>query len=56
MKKCVVKFKNGYICINADRLEREEGLIFAFDGEKLVGVFDLGFIDTVHLCEQKEST
>lgn len=54
MKKCVANFQNGYTNIKADRLEREDGVIFVFDGDKLVGMFDIGILLSIWLSEVKE--
>ena len=49
MSKCVVRFKDDYVNIPADRIEEHNGMVFVFDGEMLVGVFDLGAVDMVYL-------
>lgn len=54
MKRCTVLFKNGYACFAADRIEREEGLAFVYNGGELTAVFDLGFIDAMYLSDMKE--
>lgn len=54
MKKCVANFKNGFVNIKADRLVREDAVIFAYDGDKLVGMFDIGILLSIWLSEVKE--
>lgn len=49
MSKCVVRFNGDYVNIKADRIEEHNGMVFVFDGELLVGVFDLGAVDMVYL-------
>jgi hypothetical protein len=54
MKRCIVKFNGKESCnIEADMLCREEGIVFAYKGTDLVGVFDLGFVDAIILSTSK---
>lgn len=57
MKRCVVKFKGDYCNIEADRIEREDAIVFAYNGSNLVGIFDLGFVDAIYMTtwQQKKS-
>ena len=43
MKRCVAEFTERYVNIGADRLEldREENMIYAWNGAELVGAFDV---------------
>ena len=65
--RLVVKFRDGYTNIEADRLEREDDVVYAYrmvavpvseslfvEDKILVGVFDLGTIDYLYLSEKKE--
>lgn len=54
MKKCVANFKNGFVNIKADRLVREDAVIFVYDGINLVGMFDIGVLLSIWLSEVKE--
>lgn len=54
MKKCVANFKNGFLNVPADRLEREDAIIFVYNGEKLVAMFDIGILLSIWLSEVKE--
>lgn len=47
--KCIVYFKNNHVNIPADRLTETEGIVYVWRGEKLVGAFDLGAIDSIYL-------
>lgn len=53
MKKCVATFKNGFLNVPADRLEREDAIIFVYNGEKLVAMFDIGMLDSIWITEVK---
>lgn len=48
MDKLIVKARDWYANIDATRIVREESIIFAYHGEELVGVFDLGAIDALY--------
>lgn len=37
--------------IPADRLEREESVMFAYRNDKCIGMFDLGGLDMIYLSE-----
>lgn len=41
------------VVINADRFEIIENFVKVFDGEKLVGLFDIGIVNAVYMSEQK---
>lgn len=47
--KCVVRFKDNFVNIPADRLTEAEGMVYVYRGNELVGVFDLGFIDSIYI-------
>lgn len=53
MTRCVAKFKDGYQNIPADRLEREDAIIFAYNGDRLVAMFDIGCLESIWLSEAK---
>ena len=68
--RLVVKFRDGYTNIVADRLEREDDVVYAYrmvdvpvsdsgncfliQDKVLAGVFDLGSIEYMYLSEKKE--
>lgn len=56
MKRLIVKHKeNGGLAhgnIPADRIAEKEGFIFAYNGDELVGVFDLGLIEVAYISER----
>lgn len=54
MKKCVANFKGGFLNIPADRMEREDSLIFVYKDGNLVAMFDIGMLDSIWLSEVKE--
>lgn len=55
MKKLIVKYheneKDCFVNITAERITERDGIIFAYSGERLVGVFDMGFINAAYLSE-----
>lgn len=52
MKKFCARAKDFYVNIAADRMEEADGIVRVYNGDKLVGVFDLGFIDAMWLSEK----
>lgn len=54
MKRCVVDMRDGFVNIPADRLEREEDVIFVFNGESLMGMFSLGSLEHIYISEVRE--
>ncbi len=52
MKRCIVEKDKGYVNIPADRLEREDDVVFVYDGDKLTGMFSLGSITCIYLSEK----
>lgn len=55
MKRCIANFKGGYINLPADSLEREESLIFVYNGTELVAMLDIGILDSIWISEVKDS-
>lgn len=55
MKRCIANFKGGYINLPADRLEREESLIFVYNGDQLIAMVDIGMLDSIWISESKET-
>ena len=55
MKRCIANFKGGYINLPANRLEREESLIFVYNGTELVAMLDIGILDSIWISEVKDS-
>lgn len=52
--KLVVQFSSGkYINIEADHIERDEGIVYGYHNNGLVAVIDLGTIDYLYLSEVK---
>ena len=54
MKKCVANVKGGFVNIPADRLEREDSIIFVYNGEELVAMFDIGGLDNIWISEVRD--
>lgn len=55
MKRCVAELTEGYVNIRADRLElnREEGMIYAWNGTELVGAFDVSAVIKIYISEKR---
>ena len=47
--KIVVYYKNGYVNLTGTHIEREENVIFAYNGDELIGFFDLGVVDMCYV-------
>ena len=54
MRKCVANFKGGFLNIPADRMEREDSIIFVYKDGNLVAMFDIGMLDSIWLSEVKD--
>ena len=54
MKRCIVGFvgQDGYVNMPADRLKKDDSFIYAYNGDDLVGVFDLGTINYIYITEK----
>ena len=55
--KLVVRYKDNFVNIAATSMQEREGIVFAYNGDCLVGAFDLGYVDMIWLSEpgKKES-
>lgn len=49
MKRLVVRWGEEFVNIQATRIEENNGMIFAFAENNLVGVFDLGAVNMIYL-------
>lgn len=58
MKRCVAELAEGYVNIKADRLElnRDENMIYAWNGADLAGAFDISAIMKIYISEKKEKS
>lgn len=57
MKRAVYQMPDGsYINVPADRLEKEENMIYAYDGKQLVAAVDVDSIIEVHIGEKARET
>ena len=56
MKRCVAEFTERYVNIGADRLEldREENMIYAWNGAELAGAFDVSAVLKIYISEKQE--
>ena len=43
---------DSYVNISADRIVREEEFVLAYNGDKLVGIFEIGVIAAIYLSER----
>lgn len=54
--RIVVKYKEdgktSYANINAGRLVEREHMLFAYSGDELIGVFDLGVVDIAYISTE----
>ena len=55
MKHCVAELRDGYVNICADRLElnRDENMIYAWNGSELAGAFDVSAILKIYISVKK---
>ena len=55
MKRCVAEMAEGYVNIKADRLElnREESMIYAWNGDELAGAFDISSVMKIYISEKR---
>lgn len=44
---------DSFVNIFADRIEKDDVFLYAYSGDKLVGLFDVGTIMTAYLSEKK---
>ena len=56
MKRCVAELTEGYVNIYADRLElnREDSMIYAWNGTELAGAFDVSAVIKIYISEKQE--
>ena len=56
MKRCVAELADGYVNIKADRIElnREEAMIYAWNGDELAGAFEISAVMKIYISEKKE--
>lgn len=56
MKRCVAELADGYVNIRADRLElnRDECMIYVWNGSELVGAFDISAVLKIYISEKQE--
>lgn len=51
--RMVAKHKDGFCNLPADSLTERDGMVFVHNGDKLVGVYDLGVIDMIYLSDKE---
>ena len=55
MKRCNIVLNGGsYINVAADRMEKEENMIYVWDENSLVAVVDIAVILSAHISEKGE--
>ena len=55
MKRLVVKFIDGDYCnMRVSRIEKIDSVVFAYDGENFIGMFDLGTVACLYISEGRE--
>lgn len=52
--KLIVYFNNmdQFVNISADRINREDEFVYAYNGGSLVGMFDVGVVAAIYLSEK----
>lgn len=55
MKRCVAEMADGYVNIKADRLElnREDSMIYAWNGSEFAGAFDVSAVIKIYISEKR---
>lgn len=46
---------DSFVNISADRIEKDDSFVYAYRGDLLVGMFDIGTVMTLYLSEKKEN-
>lgn len=55
MKRLVVKFIDGDYCnMRVTRIERSDSVVFAYENDDFIGMFDLGIVNCLYISEGKE--
>lgn len=55
MKRCnIVLNDNSYINVAADRMEKEENMLYVWDGDDLVAVVEITAVIAAHISEKGE--
>lgn len=54
--RVVVKWKDGYANIEATRMEKEEDVVFIYNGNDFAGMFDLGAVEMIYRSGGKNET
>ena len=53
--RCIVKFNDdGYVNIAADRIDKDECMVYAYYRNTLVGAFDISAVLAVYISGSKE--
>ena len=52
-KRLIVVWEDGHCNVPCTRVEYDQGYAVAFNGDTLVGVFDIGFINVLYLSEAR---
>ena len=55
MKRCTVILSGGsYINVTADRMEKEDDMLYVYDGNSLVAVVEITAVISAHISEKGE--
>ena len=55
MKRCNIALNGGsYINVAADRMVKEENMLYVYDGDNLVAAVDIGVVLSAHISEKGE--
>ena len=57
MKRCIITLNGGsYINVAADRMEKEDYMLYAYDGDNLVAAVEITAVISAHISEKGEKT
>ena len=53
MKRCIITLNGGsYINVVADRMEKEDYMLYAYDGDSLVAAVEITAVISAHISEK----
>lgn len=54
MKRAVIKLKDGYCNLEADNMDADSQYVSIYNGDDLVGVFNLDVVNAAYISEKEE--
>lgn len=54
--RLVVKWRGGYCNLPVTRIEKNECIVWAYNGDEFIGMFDLGAVDFLYKTEMNQPT